>query len=98
MNGMRIANLKWTETEWMSITELEWVSYGIGMDRTDQHYRVGMDIRNKYMEWMYGTGIYGADIRNGYAEQIYGTVMWNRDIWNKYKEQRYIRNGYKEQI
>jgi len=50
MNGMRIANLKWTETEWMSITELEWVSYGIGMDRTDQHYRVGMDIRNKYME------------------------------------------------
>ena len=38
------------ETEWMSITELEWVSYGIGMDRTDEHYRVGMDIWNKYME------------------------------------------------
>ena len=88
------------ETKWMSITELEWVSYGIGMDRTDEHYRVGMDIQNKYMEWMYETGIYGTNgiWNRQYMEQIYGADIRSRymerlggtDIWNGYAEQRYM--------
>ena len=35
------------QTEWMSITELEWIC---GMDRMNEHYRVGMDIQNEYYE------------------------------------------------
>ena len=75
----------------------------------DEHYRVGMDMRNGYhmelewtewmniteLEWIYKTNIWNECTEQVYMEQIYGTVTRNR-----YTEQicgTDIRNGYAEQ-